>query len=339
VNKKTGLPACGPQGPQGSNGYILLVTYQPTGTSSEDVPITNIMIGGEWVESTAAAAQEILKEIHKNSNDLTTMAYAVNYSNLQVTGPIYLSNVIVRDTTSNHTTIYTGFVKTIFPFDFAVDATWFQNLKYDSDVSYNRGIFVPYVPGMNGNNNQGVHMIYAEPTASSPVNKKLTITPTTDIDNISIPDSEAELELQYPDVTMKSSSASVNTIFNNLYVNRDGVVGGEKRFTYIWKSGNKDSSSSYPEIGNSDLRPDFSEYSNNKFESFMCPDGFLWYRDPYTYLRIELRKGKVMIVGPNNGEVSVGAKSVTPENPTMSANQTSVNVIIGADSYWKIETV
>ena len=192
---------------------------------------------------------------------------------------------------------------------------------------------------MNGDNNQGAHMIYAEPTASSPVNKKLTITPTTDIDNISMPDSEAELELQYPDVTMKSSSASVNTIFNNLYVNRDGVVGGEKRFTYIWKSGNKDSSSSYPEIGNSDLRPDFSEYSNNKFESFMCPDGFLWYRDPYTYLRIELRKGKVMIVGPNNGEVSVGAKSVTPENPTMSANQTSVNVIIGADSYWKIETV
>ena len=353
--QESGLPAQGPRGAEGPNGYSLIVKCDNTEYDHSTYPnkykITNIYItnleaaGSEGLVPVGddTEAQKILNELDAESSDRTAVAFVL----VPETNQVYISPILTiyeGDTVIGLVT-KTNTTKVELAVSYSNIESWFADLDKNGDNNYHKGIFIPYVPTMESPNT-GAHRLYSEPVKSTDTQRKrLVVEPTTSISNIGTPDSDAEVELRYQRMGMKSTMSSVRSVFNGLYINDCGISSSEtkpeKRFTYAWKSTPK--IGTYEEPEDVENRPPFENFNDNTrpFQAYMCPDGFLWYKDPYTYLRVELDNGKVMVVGPNNNDPATGQKIISPtgtqENPiSIAAVQSTASASLQADSYWSI---
>lgn len=342
--QKTGLPAQGPEGKEGPNGYSLIVQCETTEYNHDTWPnrykITDIYITEPEGETPGMSpvgegqpAQLILNELADRSSERTAIAFVLDPSN----GYVYISpvitlydgNIIIGLVLKDETTKVTLAVS-----DSNIE-TWLKNLNKDHSNNYHKGIFIPYVPGMQSDHQ--AHKFYSD-------NKKLIIEPIDMEASGATADPNAEIDIRYKKMGMQSSTASVRSVFNSLYKTIDGVS-AEQRFTYVWNT--KPVSGELDKPVKAENRPAWNTYdqSEHPFRAFMCPDGFLWYKDPYTYFRVELQEGKVMVIAPDNNPPATGEKTITQAgtqagtqaNPIIiPASESITTASLSADSYWSI---
>jgi hypothetical protein len=367
----TGIVAKGPKGQDGQNGYIVIAKINTAGSSvsinnNTYYKVSEILDTYEnngWIPAVEGSDNKILKSIPEYSDENGHYVTAFAFDNNVDKGPFisYIFHTNGGDgVESGYYTSADDFAKLNLEAAKFSFSWWMKNLYYQNPVNgdtstdiYQRGLFVPFVKGMN--NVLGAHIMYAVDNTvnnTTYTGRKLVFAPVVSINDVSgdtrfsrpTIDPNGTLEVRYKNINfiggktdgsaVNISDRSVQTVFDSLYLTRD-QVSSEKRFAYIWKS--TPTSGTFPEPDSTENRPTASTFANNIPSAYICNDGFLWYRDPYSYLKIKIEaNGKVSITGPTNGDVATGNVTFSQNPIVIEANAQSTNATIETDAYWDI---
>lgn len=367
---ETEIIARGPAGSPGADSIIPILAADKNATpvtvdSVEYQKVTHAYINGSWVDINSSTIETYVTQLKSNIRSaannnvyISTILFDSNMlpdnsSNVVIWfSPLSITNIsesdvlLVSMADSNKFNVpiedtALGYYMKRISFD-NPDPVTFEDLK-----AYLRGLFIPFQKGMTAN--AGAHVIYAKGTGD--LKKDLYVAPMADIRDVESENtsSGATLNIKYPSVIMQGDDSNttrgtvnytqkdINTVFGEMFKDNEQTTIEETRFQYVYKTNMP--GETLPEPGYEDKRPPISEFVNNTNKVFICPDGMLWYRDPYTYLRVDLsQSGQVKIIAPTNN-INYGDITLSSNTIEIPANMSSSSFIIGCNTYWKIEEV
>lgn len=363
LGNDTNLPAQGPKGKDGFNGVLPVVKVGSDriegGADNGWYVITHVLTptNGSFQSVTDAEASQILGHI---TEDNPTAALVLKPNGNVHVYDYYISYIHI------HSTDYCVKAENDNQLDLALNdaavAKWLCLMHPQTSLSgsaygeYNKGLFVPMIKHASGWEEDTIqaHTLFAGS------NNTLVVAPVSDVKTMNSENPSLEngfVDVRYNNVMFTGQTgtppakftsarvditgASVTKVFEELYNKESGTgaggkVGAEKRFEYVWRTARTDGQA-WPESQPEDTRLASYDSAQHPPVAYICADGFLWYRDPYSYLRLTVGTGgAVSIVVPTNSSIT-GAYTFNNGNTVnISAEQTSTNAQLSTDAYWKI---
>lgn len=374
---ESGIVARGPRGVDGLNGICPIVQVDKTNTSERILingvycyQIKHVIVDNQWVDMSNDDAIRIFDQLAKSSATQLCPCFVFDATEITSNTPVssiykfYLSYIQIDSGLYYVSCEDWQAISTDAVLQAIENESISKSYKNTTGILYNylhKGVFVPFSPGMTSGSSAtryGGHIMFAISDSNSTPYEKLVIAPVKNLGNLGdgtsgtsttpalLDDANMEVRYETVDFTIDAqrkveiSNDSVSDKFTELYTTDDHVP-AETRFRYIWKTDKPDGATwDWPDENSAtENRAAATSYTDHPFKAFICPDGFLWYKDPYTYLRVELKPtGQVAIIGPANGSAPTG-RIVSPtsnENIVMTAGNSDKSFNVSADTYWQI---